>query len=216
VTCARSGVPPSTGETWCWGWDLHGELGRAGDFTGCTSNVCGADLVCADPACTTPLFGARGLTSGGWDHVCAVNFSDELVCWGLNSSGQIGDGSTANALWAKNGTGIEVHGTGNISEHMALGQSHTCVLTTFGVACWGANSMWQLGDGTADTSLVPVGVSVLGAGPIPTAISASCKPPCSRLERAIYDPATRKGGTRPRLVRSNVSMSPTTSIPRLV
>ena len=78
---------------------------------------------------------------------------DTARCWGLNSLGQLGNGSTTNAT-----TPVTMSG---LSDALALapGNNHTCVLTTSNLAqCVGRNISGQLGNGstTAATSLVSV------------------------------------------------------------
>ena len=54
-----------------------------------------------------------GLTSGivgvgmGWDQTCAVATAGDLRCWGNNSDGQLGDGTTTNSATAVAVNGFE-------------------------------------------------------------------------------------------------------------
>jgi alpha-tubulin suppressor-like RCC1 family protein len=77
-----------------------------------------------------------------------------LYCWGRNSDGEIGDGTTVNAKIRRPVTGI--------SDLVAvgLGQLTTCVCDRSGKAwCWGRNVEGQLGIGSASaTSPTPVQV----------------------------------------------------------
>jgi alpha-tubulin suppressor-like RCC1 family protein len=93
-----------------------------------------------------------------------------LYCWGANTSGQLGDGTTIDRM-----TPV-LAGSGRSFFMASAGGSHTCgvaaqsgpPLTGSGDAyCWGSNSNGQLGDGafgqlgngnTTDSS-VPVKVS---------------------------------------------------------
>lgn len=85
--------------------------------------------------------GRRAFSTGG-SHACAVSTAGKVYCWGANSRGQLGDGTTdASAL------PIEVPG---ITDAIAVdaGASHTCVVRSEGkVSCWGSNSGGQLGNG---------------------------------------------------------------------
>jgi len=85
--------------------------------------------------------GRRAFSTGG-AHACAVSTAGKVYCWGGNSYGQLGDGTTdASAL------PVEVPGiTDAIS--VDAGDSHTCVVRSGGkVSCWGSNSGGQLGNG---------------------------------------------------------------------
>jgi alpha-tubulin suppressor-like RCC1 family protein len=79
-------------------------------------------------------------------HTCGVTTGSLAYCWGGNSFGNLGDGTsvTRNAP-------VAVLGGLQFSEVRA-GVTHTCGLTTEGRAyCWGENSVGQLGDGSAPT-----------------------------------------------------------------
>jgi len=94
--------------------------------------------------------------SAGWSHTCGVTMSGAAYCWGSNSSGELGDGSTtAHASPAPVAGGLRfaevVTGAGN--------ENYTCGVTTGGTAyCWGSNRYGGLGDGTTvgHTSPAPV------------------------------------------------------------
>jgi alpha-tubulin suppressor-like RCC1 family protein len=73
----------ANGRLYCWGKDLDGQVGRAGG-SGDRS---------------TPGEVAGGATtwtavSAGQLHTCARRSNRRLWCWGYNSSGQLGIGST--------------------------------------------------------------------------------------------------------------------------
>ena len=76
-------------------------------------------------------------------HACALVRSGEVLCWGGNAFGQLGDGTTVNRP-----APAVVPGIGPVA-HIAAGSKHTCVVTVAGaVLCWGSNADGQLGDGT--------------------------------------------------------------------
>jgi hypothetical protein len=83
-----------------------------------------------------------------------------VLCWGANSSGQLGDGTTTGRL-----TPVPVSGLTDSVKTVAVGRYHTCALTTSGgVLCWGYNKEGQLGDGTTTDRLTPDAVSGLAGG----------------------------------------------------
>ncbi|MCG3113837.1 MAG: hypothetical protein MCM46_18690 [Candidatus Manganitrophus sp. SB1] len=102
---------------------------------------------------------ATAVAAGG-SHNCARLSGSTLNCWGLNSSGQIGNGTTNNALTPAVVSGI------NTATAIAAGGNHSCAALSNGaVNCWGNNSSGQLGNGTTGgTSLTPVVVSGLNVG----------------------------------------------------
>lgn len=97
-----------------------------------------------------PANAPRSIDAGDW-HTCAVR-GGNVMCWGLNYVGQLGDGSTDSSAQPVTVTGL----TGAVS--VTAGSVHSCALRVDGtVWCWGVNTSGQLGIGTLDTtSTVPV------------------------------------------------------------
>lgn len=94
----------------------------------------------------------------GGDHACRVGADGKVACWGSNGSGQLGFGIVS---WA-NTRPEAVVGIDAPVTSVSTGGTHTCALTSVGdVWCWGANDSGQLGDGTTESSGLPVRV-VLG------------------------------------------------------
>ena len=90
-----------------------------------------------------PLVTAMGTLSSGDAHTCNVTASSNLVCWGRNQNGQVGNGTTSDALLGDIISGITT------ATAVSAGGLHTCVLladTT--VKCWGNNSYGQVGNGS--------------------------------------------------------------------
>jgi len=109
---------------------------------------------------TATLTITRGIVflnvSSGSNHTCGVGGVPGSIaynvayCWGDNSSGQLGNGTTINSA-----TPVPVSGGLSFST-VSAGGNQTCGLTTDGVTyCWGDNSSGQLGNGTTTSSSVP-------------------------------------------------------------
>jgi alpha-tubulin suppressor-like RCC1 family protein len=140
----------ASGALSCWGDNSHGQLGN-----GTTTNS------------STPV-GVSGLGSGvasvaaGLSHTCAVTTGGAVLCWGLNVYGEVGIGTAA---VTRVSVPSPVVGLASGVAAVAVGQGHSCALTTGGaVLCWGGNYHGQLGDGTTLTRTTPVAVSGLGSG----------------------------------------------------
>jgi alpha-tubulin suppressor-like RCC1 family protein len=131
----------------CWGRNGQGQLGD-GTVTNSSTPV-------QVQTGFGPLSGVTALAGGG-AHTCALLANRTVRCWGENSEGQLGDGTTFGKP-----NGIAVTG---ISTAVAIsaGWEHTCAVLADGtVRCWGANASGQLGDGTTTRRTTPVSVSGL-------------------------------------------------------
>ncbi len=133
------------GAAYCWGWGGDGQLG-----TGFRT-----PLRVTRSSLQTPLAVMGGRTfatiAAGSGRSCGVTTSGEALCWGENSSGQLGDGSRTSSL-------VPVSVTGGLQfASLTLGAYHACGVTTTNAAyCWGVNSNSQLGDGSRTFSPSPV------------------------------------------------------------
>jgi alpha-tubulin suppressor-like RCC1 family protein len=122
----------SDGSVVCWGDNSHGQLARP------TSEL----LVSVQPLVVSGVNAVSPVSSvsGGVDHTCALHRNSQVSCWGLNDSGQLGDGSTVNRS-----APTLVPNLATVTK-LTAGHYHTCALRSDGgVWCWGANAQGQLG-----------------------------------------------------------------------
>lgn len=140
-TCAVT----TGGSPYCWGWNAFGQLGD-GSFTdrGSAALVSGG------------LVGNFTQIAAGQEHSCTLRTSDGVTyCWGDNSDGQLGDGTSSTSE-------LPVMVTGNPSPFTAIsvGDWHSCGLGQNGlVYCWGDNVDGQLGNGSTTDAMNPVQIS---------------------------------------------------------
>lgn len=139
----------------CWG---NNTLGQLGDGT--TQNR-------PMPVDVAGLSGGVLAVSVGTDHSCALTVGGGVKCWGKNTTGELGDGTTQNRLTPVDVAGLS-SGVAAVSagSGAVAGGPHTCALTNAGgVKCWGGlNQFGELGDGTTTTRLTPVDVVGLSSG----------------------------------------------------
>ncbi len=134
-----------------------------------------------DPAPDTPATqpfsqGWATQVSAGGAHTCAVTLTGGVQCWGRNTVGQLGDGTTR-----ARGAPVAVLGLSERVGMVSVGGGHTCAVTASGgVQCWGANGNGQLGDGTTSARLAPVAVVGLSHGV--QALSAGSNHTCALLD----------------------------------
>ena len=133
-TCALS----SAGELHCWGRNLNGAFG--------IGNTTDQVLPIRTPNPT-------GLHIEAFDtsdaHTCAIYSDASVRCWGDNTYGQLGDGTTTSRL---SPTSVILGGT-LAPVQISVGTDHSCLLFDDGsVSCWGSNSHGQLGVTSSTTS----------------------------------------------------------------
>jgi alpha-tubulin suppressor-like RCC1 family protein len=143
-TCALKG-----GQVYCWGGNLHGQLGD-----GTTTYYRTTPTLVADGA-----MGNSGVTAvaAGDSHTCALK-GGQVYCWGYNGFGQLGDGTTTSPRTTPTLVADGAMGNSGVTA-VAADDSHTCALKGGQVYCWGWNYSGQLGDGTTTDRTTPVQVS---------------------------------------------------------
>jgi alpha-tubulin suppressor-like RCC1 family protein len=131
-------------KTYCWGANDAGQLGD-----GTTDDATEPVEVDLPRAVQANMVGA---VTSGRAHSCALSWFDDtedggdLYCWGDNTEGQIGDGSTT-------ARPEPVEAAENVRQ-VAAGADHTCAITEDAdVQCWGRNDQGQLGSGATGPSV---------------------------------------------------------------
>ena len=141
------------GEITCWGDNSQGQLGIGNtSFMGDSADEIGdhstTTSITPSPSSSTPVSLAMG-----WDHSCVLFSNGEVFCWGDNSRGQLGIGSTSDVGDDPGEMGASMAAvdfpTGRTAVQITAGDDFTCaILDNDDVACWGYNSHGQLGIGT--------------------------------------------------------------------
>lgn len=126
---------------WCWGANGKGQLGDGSP----------------KPIVTLPvrssLAGPITQISAGVYHTCALRPTGEVLCWGGNAEGQLGDGTSTDRLTAQRVDGLPM------AVEIALGWEHSCARTSDdAIWCWGGSRFGQVGNGTSATRVKPVKV----------------------------------------------------------
>ena len=157
-TCALA----SAGGVKCWGDNSYGQLG---DGTGNSSYI---------PVGVSGLAsGVNALSTGDYLVFCVITSAGGVKCWGDNSYGELGDGTSVYGSYSE--IPVNVSGLSSGVSAVSAGFGHTCALTSSGGAkCWGSNWAGLLGSGgPASISPVPVDVFGLSAGVQSISVSQS-------------------------------------------
>jgi Alpha-tubulin suppressor and related RCC1 domain-containing proteins len=157
----------------CWGYNGYGQLG-VGDTTNRYTPV-----IVNDIGSTLPK--AVAIAAGG-GHSCALLKDGRVACWGWNNNGQLGVGDTTNRT-----TPVIVSSIGTTlpkAVAVAAGGWHSCALLEDGrIACWGANGVGQLGNGSTTNRTTPVIVANIGTTlPKAVAVGLGLSHTCALLE----------------------------------
>lgn len=139
----------TTNSAYCWGWGFNGQRG---DNSTTSNQFSPVAVNTADALPDTYSQLSSGSQSSSF---CGVTASGEAWCWGINSSGQLGNGSTTQSIVPSQVTPV----TARTFSAVATGANFACALTNVGeVYCWGGNSEGQLGDNSLTDRPTPVPV----------------------------------------------------------
>ena len=150
VNEATGGESSARGIVSCWGSNQDGLLG-----------VDSATLASSATPREVPDLSGVTAISVGPSFACAIadgnavfqsGAQSEVLCWGDNTFGQLGDGtqtSSPRPVSVRDASGKVLRGATAI----AVGNRFACAVLSSGVTeCWGDNSVGQLGNGTTDAS----------------------------------------------------------------
>jgi alpha-tubulin suppressor-like RCC1 family protein len=123
---------------YCWGDNFFGQLGDGTES--------------AEPAkVPVAVAGSRRWrqVSAGNSHTCAIAMDDRAFCWGDNSLGEIGNGSSSSTPKLMP---TAVSG-GLLFRQVSTALFHTCAVTLDNRAyCWGGDQWGQIGDGASSST----------------------------------------------------------------
>ncbi len=169
-------------QVWCWGANAEGQLGD-----GTTVDRLGAVRVAFDTSVTTAnrdLQPATAVSSGVFQSCAVVN--KQAYCWGDNSNGELGNGSTTsytNARLVETTTGTALTHVTAVSSN----SGHSCGVSNKQAYCWGYNGYGQLGNGTYTNQLGAVAVQTAsGILNGVTAISTGGNTTCAIANKQAY------------------------------
>lgn len=152
-TCALK----SDGKVWCWGYNNgngivgNGNVGSSGDIQSTAAKV---------QTSSGDLSGVVEIDAD-MDMTCARTSSGAVWCWGNNTGGSLGTGSSTPGA---SGDALKIVTSGAAA--ISVGNSSGCLVTTAGgVKCWGRNHYEQIGNADATPSAnVPTQVTGLSSG----------------------------------------------------
>ena len=136
----------ATGRVYAWGYGGQGEIGNGATADAHTPT-----------AVSLPAGVSASAVSAGYAHALAVTTSGAVYAWGINTTGQLGDGT----LTTRSTPVPVTFPTGTSITAVAAGFGHSLALTSTGVVyAWGANGKGQLGTGNTTGSAKPVKVTI--------------------------------------------------------
>lgn len=142
-----------SGKAYCWGYGESGQLGN-----GDTKNSNTPVKVKQEPG----KLAGRTIKQifAGSSHNCVSTTDNKVYCWGLNDSGQLGNGSTRNSSVPVAVVGLP---DGGIIDSIGGGYATSCAVVSGEIYCWGDNSKGTVGSGSRATRvLFPEKVSING------------------------------------------------------
>lgn len=116
---------------WCWGSNMMGQIG---------DNTSGTDRF--QPVSVNGGGTWKSVSAGSFS-TCGIKTDDTLWCWGYNTWGGVGDGTTTSPRTSP----TAVSGGGSWKQ-VSAGFASCGIKSDDTVRCWGLNTSGQVGDGT--------------------------------------------------------------------
>jgi alpha-tubulin suppressor-like RCC1 family protein len=122
----------------------------------------------------------------GAEHSCVLYESGDVLCWGDNFYGQLGQGHTTTVGDNETLATLFPIDLGGDATTLTLGKHHTCALMEDGgVKCWGRNLYGQLGRGDIDhigDDEVPADIGTIELGGVASWITAGDYHTCAVVD----------------------------------
>ncbi|MEF2174968.1 MAG: hypothetical protein V3575_00740, partial [Candidatus Absconditabacteria bacterium] len=127
-------------KVYCWGRGYYGRLGEG-------STLSSVHIKSPKPITSNESFVKISL---GTAFTCGITNNGKLYCWGGNTKGQIGDGTTNTRT-----TPVEIDPSNNYKD-ISLGSDFACAIREDNkLYCWGGYSYLLIGDGSFVDKKVP-------------------------------------------------------------
>lgn len=144
VCVVATDMDGANGKAYCWGDNVYGQLGI---------NTSGGSAQSRKPVAVRTNVGDalynKTVTdiAVGLNHSCALANGD-VFCWGVNSSGQIGDNTTTQRNLPRAVSKLSGGLLNQTVTAIGSGSNRSCAIANSKTFCWGRNSEGQIGDGT--------------------------------------------------------------------
>ena len=135
-TCATLG----NGTVQCWGSSNYGGIGD-GEMHASTLVPVNVSNITTATAVSCNL-----------DHCCALLSDQTVQCWGENSDGELGDGTTNDSSVP---VAVQTITPTSAILSVSAGLIHACARSQGAVSCWGDNYYGALGDGSTLNRYIP-------------------------------------------------------------
>lgn len=145
-SCAT--VSGAVGRAKCWGWNDAGKLGD--------NSIIDRD----EPTQVTGLTSGVKSVNAGYTTTCALLEGGDLKCWGLNTYGEVGNGTSGNEFHLP----VQVLGMTSGVTSYDTDFGFTCAVQNGSAKCWGHGASHQLGNGVASDQTLPFLVAGLSSG----------------------------------------------------
>ena len=152
-TCALA----SDSKVYCWGYGTFGQLGN-----GSTANSSVPVAVSTTGVLSGKTVKTLENDYNSGDANCVIASDDKPYCWGINSFGILGNGTTTNSSVpvAVSTTGVL---SGKTVKSLDVDRETACAIASDdNLYCWGRGENGKLGNGSTANSSVPVAVSTTG------------------------------------------------------